>query len=303
MTAKARQVAHSLEITHQDKNFFPEDRVTKGDIADYYQTIADVMMPYVKDHPVNLLRHPNGIKGESFFQKDMTETAPAWAKTVTVYSESNQKNIEYLVCKDTQTLLYQVQLGCIEINPWLSKSSSIDRPEWLVLDLDPEKIGFEQVIRAAQAIRKLLDKLELISYPKTSGKTGLHVYLPLGAKYSFKQSTDFAHALVDIINQQLLSITSTARSPSKRQGKIYLDYLQNRKGQTVAAPYSLRPVDGAAVAAPLEWSEVKRGLDPQKFNIKTIFKRLDKKGDLMKPMLRRSIDLRGALKAIEGYST
>jgi bifunctional non-homologous end joining protein LigD len=288
-----------LKLTNLSKVYFPKEKITKGDLIEYYKKIADYMLPYLKDRPQSLNRHPNGIKGPSFFQKNFEHLPPEWVKTHKIYSESNDDYINYLVCNDRPTLVYMANLGCIEINPWFSNLKHLENPDYAVIDLDPEDIGFDKVIEVAQTTHKILDKLKVANYCKTSGATGLHIYIPLGAKYSYEQAKHFAQLIALIVNKKLPAITSVERMPKKRQKKIYLDFLQNRKGQTLAAPYSVRPKPGATVATPLEWKEVKKGLTPQQFTIKNIFARLKKKGDLFKPVLGKGIDLKAALKRIE----
>lgn len=190
-------------------------------------------------------------------------------------------------------------LGCIEINPWNSRSGNLGKPDYLIIDLDPEDIGFDAIIKVALEINKILKSAAIKSYPKTSGARGLHIYIPLGGKYTYKQAKQFCEIIVSIAHQKLPSITSIERSPSKRKGKVYLDYLQNKRGATLAAPYSVRPKQGATVATPLRWNEVKKGLTPKKFTIKTIFKRLNRVGDLFKPVIGKGIDLEKSLSKLK----
>lgn len=293
----------SLKLTNLDKIYWPKGKYTKGDLIAYYDKIAPFILPYLKDRPQSLNRHPGGINGVNFFQKDVDHQPPKWAKTQRIYSESNEAYINYLVCQDKATLLYMANLGCIEINPWFSRLKHLDKPDYAVLDLDPEAIGFDKVIEVAVETHAILGKLKIPNYCKTSGATGLHIYIPLGAKYTYDQSKDFLHLIAVMVNQKLPTITSLERSPKKRQKKIYLDYLQNRKGQTLASPYSVRPKDGAPVATPLEWKEVKKGLDPKDFNILTIFQRLKKKGDLFKPVLGKGMDLNKILRQLQKVRT
>jgi bifunctional non-homologous end joining protein LigD len=260
-------------------------------LIEYYQKIGPVMLPYLKDRAENLNRHPNGIMGESFYQKDFEQKTPPWVKTKKIYSESNKKNLNYLLCQNLETLIYLANLGCIEINPWNSRVQHLEKPDYAVIDLDPEQISFEKVVEAALVVHKILDKYEVPSYCKTSGATGLHIYIPLGAKYDYDLVKQFALIIATMVNQELPKTTSLERSPAKRQKRIYLDYLQNRKGQTLAAPYSVRPKPGATVSTPLEWKEVNKKLDPKNFTIKNIFNRLEKKGDLWKPVFGKGVNL------------
>lgn len=284
-----------VEFTNLDKVFFPKAKITKGDLVEYYQSVAKFMMPYLKDHPCNLLRQPNGIDGEGFFQKDMDHTPPKWVATKAIYSESNEKDILYLVCKDEDHLLYQVQLGCIEINPWNSHERSLDKPDWVVIDLDPEGIGFDKVIDTAKVVRSVCDEFAIPCYPKTSGKTGMHIFIPMGAKYAYEQAKTFAQIIANMVDIRTGDFTSVVRDPKKRKGKIYVDFLQNRAGQTLAAPYSVRPTPEATVSTPLHWDEVNSKLKPTNFTIKNMQRRLDKVGDLWKPVAGKPIDLKKIL--------
>jgi bifunctional non-homologous end joining protein LigD len=288
-----------LHLTNQQKLYWQDDGITKGEMVNYYSSIAPVMLPYLKDRPQSMHRFPNGINGESFFQKDVDrDKIPAWVKSEKIYSESNKEYIDYLICNDKATLVYMANLGCIEINPWNSRLKNITNPDWVVIDLDPEDISFKEVVKAAVTVRKTLDDMEVDSYCKTSGATGLHIYIPLGAKYDYEIAKTFAEVVAQAVNAQIPATTSVLRLPKKRQHKVYLDFLQNRRGQTLAAPYSLRPKPGATVSTPLEWKEVNEKLDPAAFTIKTIFKRLDKKGDLWKPVLGKGANLDKAMKRL-----
>jgi bifunctional non-homologous end joining protein LigD len=292
-------VKKDLKLSNLNKVFWPKEKITKGDVINYYEKIAPYILPYLKNRPESLNRHPNGIKGPSFYQKDVGSMPPKWVRVEKIYSKANRKKITYLICEDKETLLYLANLGCIEINPWNSSLPNLDNPDWMILDLDPEGVTFDKVVETALAIHKLLDSIGVTNVCKTSGKSGLHVYVPMGAKYDTEQVKQFANLIAIFVNRQLPSITSVERRLKNRQHKVYLDYLQNNKGQTLAAPYSLRPAPGATVATPLEWKEVKKGLDPKKFNIKTIFPRLKQKGDLFKPVLGKATNLKAALKRLE----
>ena len=287
----------TVTLTNLNKVYWPEEKFTKRDLVTYYQEIAPFILPYLRDRPQSMNRHPNGIHGESFYQKDVAHH-PDWVKTVKIQSESQEKEIRFLLCQDAATLVYMANLGCIEINPWSSRLGMLEQPDFFVIDLDPEDIPFDAVVDAALAVRKVLDKAEAKSYCKTSGKTGLHVYVPLGGCCSYEQARQFAEIIARLAHRDLPKITSLERSPAKRQKKVYLDFLQNRRGQTLAAPYSVRPHPGATVSTPLRWDEVQRGLDPSQFTIQTIGKRLEKIGDLWPPVLSGTIDLAKCLQRL-----
>jgi bifunctional non-homologous end joining protein LigD len=219
------------------------------------------------------------------------EKLPAWAKTAQIYSKSNDADLEYLICNDLPTLLYMANLGCIEINPWHSKFTKPDHPDYLMLDLDPGEISFKDVVDTALVIKEICDSISIPAYCKTSGATGLHIYIPLGAKYTYDEAKAFAEIMANITHQRLPDTTSIERAVSKRRDKIYIDFLQNNKGQTIAAPYSARPRPGASVSTPLLWKEVNHKLTPQMFTIKNILKRIEKTGDLWSPVLKKGINL------------
>lgn len=297
---KPAQEVSKLKFTNEDKIFWPEEGYTKGDVIEYYAKISDAIMPYLVDRPESLHRHPNGIEGKSFFQKDIKTKVPAFVKTKKIWSESNNANIRYLLCQNKETLLYLANLGCIELNPWNSRIQNLENPDYMIIDLDPGKKSLKDLIKVALAAHKLLEEACEDHYIKTSGKKGLHIFIPLGAQYNYDTIRTFSELLVRILQKQLPDLTSVERMPSKRGGKIYLDYLQNRKGQTISAPYSLRPWPGATVSTPLKWEEVNSRLDPSRFNIKTIFKRLDKYGDIWEGMLDKKVDLEKSIKCLEG---
>ncbi|HET9850783.1 MAG TPA: DNA ligase D [Candidatus Saccharimonadales bacterium] len=287
--------ASRVDFSHLDKIFFPSAGTTKGDLVNYYQDVGEYILPYIKDRPHSLLRQPNGIDGDSFFQKDVNYSPPDWVKTKAIYSESNKKDINYLVADSMDSLLYMVQLGCIEINPWNSKIEHLDNPDWCVIDLDPERISFSEVIQAAKAVNQVCKELNIVNLAKTSGKTGIHIYIPLAAKYNYEQTKQFAQLLANLVHQRLPKTTSLERSPKKRQGKVYLDYLQNRKGQTLAAPYCVRPTPSASVSAPIDWKEVNSRLNPAEFNIKNMGRRLKDIGDIWQPVIGKGIDIEKVL--------
>ncbi|RPI73196.1 MAG: DNA ligase D [Ignavibacteriales bacterium] len=293
---------NKLKITNLNKIYFPDDGITKGELIDYYRKVSKYMLPYLKGRPESLNRHPNGINGKSFYQKDVKDQPPDWVHVEKIFSEHNSKDINYLVCNDEATLVYLANLGCIEINPWFSRVESLDYPDYLVLDLDPEDISFDKVVETALTVKEVLDIAGAKSYCKTSGATGLHIYVPLGAKYNYDLARDFAHLVAQFVHHKIPGFTSLERSPSKRQKKVYLDYLQNRPGQTLAAPYSVRPRPGAPVATPLKWNEVKIGLNPASFHIKNIISRLNKTGDIFKEVLQKGIDIEKCISKLEQYS-
>ncbi|MCQ9641756.1 DNA ligase D [Chryseobacterium sp. WG14] len=292
---------HHVKLTNQDKIYFPKDGITKGDVIDYYQSVADYILPYLKNRPLSLNRFPNGIEEQGFYQKDAGDHIPDWIKTTKVYSESNDKYIDYMYCNDKATLAYLNNLGCIDLNPWNSSLPDLEHPDYLVLDLDPSaKNTFDEVIETALQVNEVLQTIKIKGYCKTSGSTGIHIYIPMGGKYEFDQVKDFAHLLMKQVNDRLPKITTLERSLQKRDHKkIYLDYLQNRTGQTLASAYSLRPKQGASVSMPVEWDELRPGLKPTDFTIDNSLERIKEKGDLFKPTLGKGIDMMKALELLQ----
>ncbi|RYG40215.1 MAG: DNA ligase, partial [Chitinophagaceae bacterium] len=289
---------HSLKFTNLSKVYWPEDGYTKRDMFNYYYQIADYILPYLKDRPLSLNRFPSGIHGKSFYQKDVKGKAPEWAKTFP-YTTSDGEEKEYLVGDKEDTLMWMASLGCIEINPWFSTTKHPDNPDYCVIDLDPDKNTFEQVIQVACEVKNILDAVGIPGYPKTSGSTGMHIYIPLGAKYTYDQSQLFAKLIVTFIHQQLGEFTSMERQIKNRGGKMYLDFLQNRPGATIAGPYSLRPKPGATVSMPLDWSEVRPGLTMKDFTILNAVDRVREVGDLFEGTLGKGIDMDAALAKIK----
>jgi len=286
---------HDLKFTHLSKLYWPDDKVSKRDMFNYYYQVAEYILPYLKDRPLSLNRFPGGINSKGFYQKDVRGKAPGWAKTMDHTTDTGEDK-KYLLGGDEATLLWMASLGCIEMNPWFSRAQSPDHPDYCVIDLDPDKNTFDQVIEAALAVKSILDEIKVPSFCKTSGSTGMHIYVPLGALYTYEQSQMFAKIIVNHVQEQLPEFTSLERIVSARKGKMYLDFLQNRPGATIACPYSLRPKPGATVSMPLHWDEVKPGLKMKDFTIFNTIDRLKETGDLFKGVLGKGINLEKVLK-------
>jgi bifunctional non-homologous end joining protein LigD len=290
---------HELRFTNLGKIFWPREEYTKRDMINYYYQVAPYMLPYMKDRPQTLNRHPHGINGESFYQKDVKGKAPAWIETFPYFSHREQKEKEFLLCTNEASLLYIASLGCIEMNPWSSTIKNPDNPDWCIIDLDPDENSFDQVIQAARVTKEILDAIEVPSYCKTSGSSGLHIYIPLAAKYSYHDSKEFGRRIAKVVHAELPHFTSIERKTAHRGGNMYIDFLQNRPQATVAAPYSLRPKPGATVSAPLYWEEVKKGLKLSNFTLRNIPARLLKEGDIFKGVLGKGINMEKAIKKIQ----
>jgi bifunctional non-homologous end joining protein LigD len=289
-----------VTLTNQQKLYWPKEKISKGTLLDYYLDMADYVLPYLKDRPLSLHRFPNGIEDAGFYQKDVdTATVPEWLKTIQLHAASASRDVDYLICNNAATLAYMANLGCIEMNPWLSRVKNLDNPDYLVLDLDPENIDFIHVVETALAIKALLDKLGVQAFCKTSGASGLHIFVPTGAKFNYETCRLFAEYVAKHVQQELPDITSVIRTKSKRNKKVYIDYMQNSRGQTIASPYSVRPKPGATVSAPLKWEELTDDLAISDFTIENMRERVQELGDLWKDIDKTKNDLRKAISKIE----
>ncbi len=288
-----------LKFTNLDKVYWPVEKITKRDMINYYAAISDVILPYMKDRPQSLNRFPEGIDGFHFYQKNVEDKVAEWIPTFPYQSESDGETKLFLVCKNKATLLYMANLGCIELNPWHSRISKPDNPDYCLIDLDPDKNPFSQVVETALVVKEVLDEIGADGFVKTSGSTGIHILIPLGAKYDYDQSRMLAELIVGIVNKRLPKTTSVVRTPAKRKGLIYLDFLQNRQIQTMASAYSLRPKPGATVSAPLDWNELKKGVNMKDFNIYTMSDRIAAKGDLLNGLMGKGINLRVVLEKLK----
>jgi bifunctional non-homologous end joining protein LigD len=285
-----------VNLTNLNKIYWPNDNITKGDLLAYYEKMGDYILPFLKDKPISMNRFPNGIEGQSFFQKDVDPSKiPSYLKTTEVYSESTGKTIDYLLCNDLPSLLYIANLGSIEINPWLSTYKKPENPEFVVLDLDPNGAQWEDVIAVAHTAKAVLDRGEIEAFIKTSGSTGLHIVINVGAKYDYEIARNFVQFIAELVQQEHPDTTSMVRDPKKRKGLIYLDYLQNKEGQTIAAPYSARPKPMATVSTPVSWDEVNNDLSIQDFTIFNIYDRVTTIDDPWDKIFSSKVDIKKAL--------
>ena len=288
-----------VKLTNLKKMFWPADGYTKGDLVAYYERVAPLLLPYLRDRPLVLTRYPDGITGKSFFQKDAPEFTPAWVRTERVYSKDAEREIDYFVVDDVESLRYVANSGTIPLHLWASRLGSLERPDWLVLDLDPKGAPFTDVVKVARALHRILDDLELPSYPKTSGATGLHILIPLGSRYTYDEVRTFARLLAVLGVEAEPEISTIARPLRSRGGKVYIDFGQNGHGQTIVGPFSLRPLPGAPASCPLTWGEVTARLDPARFTMITVPKRFDKMADPLAPVLTGGIDMAATVARIE----
>ncbi len=295
-----------VPFTNLDKVFWPAEGFTKGDLLAYYEQVADVLLPYLRERPIHLNRFPDGIEGKSFYQKEAKEGTPDWVATIEIASKhrggrSAPGKLRYMVCNDRDTLLYLVNLGSIDLHPWMSRVGSQDSPDWAVIDLDPKEAPFTDVIRIAREVGRLLRGIGLRPLLKTSGASGLHVFLGLAPGYTYEQSEMFCESVARIVVRELAEIATVERALAERGGKVYIDFGQNRKGQTVVPPYVVRPVRGATVSTPLAWDELESELHPSHFTIQNVPERLALLGDLFRPVLDDPHDLARAIPALEEY--
>ena len=300
---KAR--APRVKLTNPGKVYWPREGLTKGDLLGYYEAVGEVLLPYLHDRPIHMNRWPDGIEGKSFYQRQAKEHTPDWVETVDVRTYGSQESYLHMLCNDFDTLLYLVNLGSIDLHPWMSRRGSLESPDYSIIDLDPKQAPFQWVVRIARECGKLLRGIGIEAQLKTSGKTGLHVYVPLRPGYDWEQSRMFAEAIARIVARGLPDIATVERSIGEREGKVYVDFGQNRQGQTVVPPYSARPVPGATVSTPLEWDELADELSPAMFTILNVPARLEERGDLFRRALAAldggGVDLAAALGRLEEY--
>ncbi len=273
--AEAAETRPQVRFTRLEKVFWPDEGYTKGDLIDFYRAVSRWLLPYLGDRPVVLDRYPDGIYGKNFYQKHAPDFAPDWIRTETIWSEEGAQETEYFVCDDQETLLYLANLGAIPLHVWSSRFATLQAPDWTILDLDAKEAPFADVVEVARSIHSLCAAIELPCFAKTSGATGMHVLIPLGGKCTYAQSRQLAQVLAQIISAELAEIATVARSVPARQGRVYVDALQNGYGKLLVSPFSVRPRPGGTVSTPLDWQEIRAGLDPQDFTIRTVPARLE----------------------------
>ena len=293
-------IPHEVVFSNLDKVFWPEEGYTKGDLIEYYRAISPWLLPYLADRPVVLTRFPDGIAGKSFFQKDAPGFTPEWLRTERIWSEDTQREIDYFVCDDVESLLYLANMATIPLHVWGSRAATLERPDWCILDLDPKEAPFAHVVTVAKAAKRLCDAIELPCFVKTSGSTGLHVLLPLGRQCTYEQARTLGGLLARVIAAQLPDVATITRQVGKRGPRVYLDYVQNGHGRLLVAPFSVRPLPGAPVSMPLKWSEVTPKLDIRKFTIATAPARMRRlREDPLRPVLDLKPDLVTALARLQ----
>jgi bifunctional non-homologous end joining protein LigD len=289
-----------IAFTNLDKLYWPEDGYRKQDFIDYYRMIAAWILPYLQDRPLVTTRFPDGIHGKSFYQKDAPDFAPDWLRRENIWSEESQRDLNYFVCDDEPALLYVANSAALLLHVWASRVGSLEKPDWCIIDLDPKEAPFSDVVKVANVTKALCDEIELPAFIKTSGSSGLHILLPMGRQVTHEQSRLFGELLARAVVKEVPHMATVERMPGKRQGKVYVDYLQNGHGKLLVAPYSVRPLAGAPVSTPLAWPEVNDALDMRAFTIRTMEKRLEHmRKDPLRGVLSLSPDLVTALSKLQ----
>ncbi len=293
---------HELNLTNLSKLFWPEEGYTKFDLINYYFRVSSFVIPHLANRPLSLKRYPEGSRGAFFFQKNAPPETPAWVKRQRIYHEDSREGVDYIICNDLSTLLYLANLACVSQNPWLSALPDIERPDIIALDLDPsDPEDFEGCIEVAHLVKEQLTRFGLVGFPKTSGATGIHIYVPLAPRYTYAQARQFAEIIAMMCREERPDLITLETAVEKRGGKLYLDYLQNVKGKTLASAYSVRARPGAPVSTPLRWEELKSGLKPADFSLGNVTGRLEREGDLFQGVLTAKQDLVEALRHGERY--
>lgn len=290
--------SRTLKLSNLEKVFWPEKGFTKYDLVKFYIEISPYLLPYLRERPCNFQRFPDGIRGKRFYQKSLPAYAPPWIETISI--PSGERVIDYIMVNNLETLVYVVNLACLEIHPWHSRRGTIAYPDYGIVDLDPQEgVDFKAVIEAARVVKWVLDRLGLSGYPKTSGATGLQIYIPLEPRYTYEQVRDMVEFICRLVHREIPEITTMERKVARRGATVYLDYLQNLWGKTINAPYTVRPVEYAGVSTPLGWDEVESGhIRPENFTISNIFDRIKAKGDVFAPVLKEKQSVDHVLKLL-----
>jgi len=287
---------HRLKLTNLNKLYYPGDKIAKRDLLNYYDAVAPLLVPHLKDRPLSLKRYPNGIDADFFFQKEVAPSFPKWLHT------ADADGIESVIGNDRATLLFLVNLGCVDHNPWMSRIDSLENPDYMLIDLDPQDCSYEKIVEAAYVVKAKLDLAELEGYPKTTGGDGMHIFVPLAPVYTYDQVRSLAELLSTLVAAERPDLFTTPRAVAKRdKNKVYFDWQQIARGKTISAPYVLRAYPGAPVATPLAWREVTPRLRPDQFTIFNALARFDRVGDLFAPVLSAGQEIPPALEKLSAH--
>ena len=283
--------SYNIELSNQDKVLFPEQSITKGDLIGYYKRIGETMIPFMSGRPVTMHRFPDGISKEGFYQQEMPDYFPDWIERVTVKKKEGG-TIPRVICSKTADLIYLANQACITPHIWLSQKGCLNYPTRMLFDLDPSDDDFKPVCQGALLLGELLLSRKLNPFVMTTGSKGLHVVVPLNGRQDFDTVRESAKKMAELAASKKPDQFTTEQRKNKRQGRLYLDVSRNAYGQTAVAPYAVRPIEGAPVATPLDWDELRKGnLTAQKYNIKNIFRRLAQKRNPWKDLDKRSTTL------------
>jgi bifunctional non-homologous end joining protein LigD len=302
LETEIRQGRRVLRLSNLDKPFWPDEGITKGDLISYYREIAPVVLPHLRDRPFTMKRFPDGWQGKHFFQKDAPSHMPRWIPTRAYRSTSREtrqkRTIRYPLVNDELALLWMANMGCIDLNTWYSRVDRPERPDWVLFDLDPSPdVGFAEVVEVALLIKEVLDALDLVGFPKTSGADGMHVLVPIARRYTYAQTREFAEIVAGTLARLHHGLVTTEWARAKRRG-VLIDANQNGEGKTIASVYSVRPQAGAPVSTPLRWEEVVEGLDPGRFTMDVVLGRVARDGDLFAAVLETRQSLGRALREL-----
>src|SRR5213595_2836990 len=290
---------HKIDISHEDKIFFPKAKITKGDVIDYFWRVAKVMLPHVRARPLAIRRHPYGIDSKGFCQKEVPDFFPRWIKRVTTPRKEGGK-VDNVVCDNAATLVYLANQACFTPHVWLSRRDKLDCPDQLIFDLDPPGKKFALVRFAAKTLHDLFDELGLCTFVKTTGSRGLHVIVPLDRRHDFDTARTFSQDVACVLAHRHSKRLTVEPRKNKRRGRLYLDTARNSYAQHAVAPYAVRAIEGAPIAAPLSWNELgNTKLTAQSFNMKNIFQRLSRKSDPWKNLRRSVRSLKAARKRLD----
>jgi bifunctional non-homologous end joining protein LigD len=291
-----------VRVTHPDRNLFPGDGVTKGDLAHYYVAVADAIVPHLRDRPFTLKRYPHGIREQAYFHKQAPKGKPDWLPTRrfrTWPREGESRLVDFTLVNEPAALVWMVQMNCIDMNAWYSRVDKPDRPDYVVFDLDPPETrnGFAQAIKVAHLVREALELLELRSYVKTSGADGIHVLVPITRRASYKDTYELAERVSRGLESENPGLVTTEWLKKKRRG-VLVDHRQNGHGKTIASVYSVRPKPGAPVSTPLRWEELHEKVRPRDFGMREALQRIEREGDLFEPVLRGGQSIGSALRSL-----
>jgi bifunctional non-homologous end joining protein LigD len=302
LPTEIRRGRRVLRLSNLDKPFWPEEGITKGDLISYYREVAPVVLPHLRDRPFTMKRYPDGWQGKHFFQKDAPSHMPKWIPTRAYRSTSREtrqkRTIRYPLVNDELALLWMANMGCIDLNTWYSRVDRPERPDWVLFDLDPSPdVGFAEVVQVAVLIKDVLDALDLVGFPKTSGADGLHVLVPIARRYTYGQTRELAEIVAGTLARLHRGLVTTEWARAKRRG-VLIDANQNGEGKTIASAYSVRPQSGAPVSTPLRWEEVVEGLEPGRFTMEVVLGRIARDGDLFAGVLDTRQSLGKALREL-----